>query len=181
MKKILKMYKVFKNPKDVESWVNNHYDDQSLKEVSVLPFDTYKRALNLYKGLGSKKINSLLRKDQSDEYIEELIQLIGKFEIDENIVVTRFVDFNEWRILVKETMRGKIYKYKGFLSTTMLKKYFAMDDIKRCRIAIQIYIPKGTNGVYLPEVNLDAKEYEILITPGQKIQKVSWNKYLIVR
>lgn len=180
MKKVLKMYKTFKNPEDVELWVKKCYDDQSLSEVSVLPYDPSKRALNLYKGLGYKGINSLLRKNKSDEVVEELMQLIGKFEIPENIVVTRFVDFNEWWNLIKETMWRKVYKYKGFLSTTLLRKHYAMDDIRWCRIPIQIYVPKGTKGVYLPEVNPNAREYEILITPGQKLQKMSWNKYQII-
>ena len=55
-----------------------------------------------------------------------------------------------------------------------------MDDIKWGRLSIQIYIPKGTHGVYLPEVNCNAKEFEILISPGQKLKRISCNKYALI-
>lgn len=180
MKKQYKAYKKFATPLEVETWVKENYKDEELEKVRVLPYDPNKMALNLYKGSGYKRINTLLWRDKSDEIVEELTKLIEGYVIPQDIVVTRFVDFKEWFILKKATMCGKIYEYKSFLSTTMLKKHFGMDDIKWGRLSIQIYIPKGTHGVYLPEVNCNAKEIEILISPGQKLKRISCNKYAII-
>ena len=107
-------------------------------------------------------------------------RFIEGYVIPQDIVVTRFVDLKEWWALLKGTVQGKAYEYKGFLSTTMLKKYFGMDDIKWGRLSIQIYIPKGTYGVYIPEVNNNAKEFEILISLGQKLKRIYCNKYAII-
>ena len=180
MKKQYKAYKKFATPLEVETWVKEKYKDEELEKVSVLPYNPNKMALNLYKGSGYKRINTLLWRDKSDEIVEELTKLIEGYVIPQDIVVTRFVDIKEWWALLKGTVQGKAYEYKGFLSTTMLKKYFGMDNIKRGRLSIQIYIPKGAHGVYLPEVNCNAKEFEILISPGQKLKRISCNKYAII-
>lgn len=180
MKKQYKAYKKFATPLEVETWVEENYKEEELEKVSVLPYNPNKMALNLYKGSGYKRINTLLWRDKSDEIVEELTKLIEGYVIPQDIVVTRFVDLKEWWALLKGTVQGKAYEYKGFLSTTMLKKYFGMDDIKWGRVSIQIYIPKETHGVYLPEVNNNAKEFEILISPGQKLKRISCNKYAII-
>lgn len=180
MKKEYKTYKKFKTPSEVEAWVKENYKEEELEKVSVLPYNPNKKALNSYKGSGHKTINTLLWRDKSDEIVEELTKLIEGYVIPQDIVVTRFVDLKEWWALLKGTVQGKTYEYKGFLSTTMLKKHFGMDYIKWGRLSIQIYIPKCTHGTYLPEVNCNAKEFEILISPGQKLKRISCNKYAII-
>ena len=60
-----------------------------------------------------------------------------------------------------------------------MKEQYAMNDIKVGRLAITVLIPKGTHGVYVPEVNMSMPEYEILLPSHLFLGRIKWNVYEI--
>ncbi len=175
-------YKRFKTVSDVDNWVNKVYSSQELEKLSNL--NDIESPLNWYKGSGYSYMNELVRagaynyKETFD--LPALQHLLTSFYIPENIVVYRYVDIKELLILIKNTFKKKEYLYEGFLSTTLLKNQYSMDYIKKNRIAIEIYVEKGCKGVYIPEVNLNHREFEILFPYHSKIARNSLFKYKII-
>ena len=176
--KMGKEYRKFSTPEEVEAWVKKHYTEDELRECNAL--ENVESTLAFYKGVGYRYLNKCVRggkdelKDMFD--IESLQQQLLSKNIKDDIVVYRFVDKRELDILLRNTSRKRIFEYEGFLSTTLLREYYSMEDIRSMRIPIEIRIPKGTHGTYLPEVNPDRPEYEILLPYHLKIKRISWWK-----
>lgn len=174
--KMGKEYRKFSTPEEVEAWVKKHYTEDELREGNAL--ENVESTLAFYKGVGYRYLNECGRggkeelKDMFD--IESLQQQLLSRTIKDDIAVYRFVDKRELDILLRNTSRKRIYEYEGFLSTTLLREYYSMEDIRRRRVPITILIPKGTSGTYLPEVNSDRPEFEILLPHHLKIKQVSW-------
>ncbi len=141
------------------------------------PLADYKGGLY---GVMNERVRLRLEVYQSDYDIIGLQRLLLSKKICEPICVFRFVSFKEFWILWRSTFFGKEFEYPAFLSATLLKHHFCMNDIKKNRIPIVIYIPQGTYGTYIPEVNPDRPEFEILLPYRLKIRRLSWNKYEIM-
>ena len=73
-----------------------------------------------------------------------------------------------------------IWSYPAILSTTLLKGYYSMDEIKKHRIAVEIKIPRGANGTYISEVNPNLPEYEFLLPHHTKIKRESLKSFAVV-
>ena len=173
----------FSTPESVDEWVKIHYTQEEINRINI-EFQDSESALSEYKGNYSKVINYYVRKElennQNTYNIAELQAFLFSRIIEDNIEVYRFVSLAELFALWKNTIRGKIYTYPNFLSTTMLKKYYSMMEIKYCRLPIIIRIRKGTPGTYIPEVNVEMPEFEILIPYRSKLKRINLTTYEIV-
>ena len=175
-------YRSFATPDEVKEWVNNNY---SIAELSDLSFDISNPdnnvALFLYKGVGYRRMNKNVRKGGlTDERVAELQSLLLSKRIKESIEVERFVDFKEWIILLRKTSWGRIYEYPAFLSTTMLSKDYGIEDIAWRRHVVKIQIPQGTPGIYIPEINKDRPEFEILLPHHIKLCRIKDDVFRVV-
>ncbi len=45
---------------------------------------------------------------------------------------------------------------------------------------IKIIVPKGTKGVFLPEVNPGQPEFEVLFPHGTRLKRIGIDKYTII-
>lgn len=175
-------YRSFNTPEEVKEWVNNNY---SIAELSDLSFNISNPENNvslfLYKGVGYKRMNENVRKGNlTNEWVAELQKLLLSKRIKESIEVERFVDFKEWIILVRKTRRRRVFEYPAFLSTTMLSKDYGIDDIACRRHIIKIQIPQGTPGTYIPEVNKDRPEFEILMPHHIRLCRIKDDVFRVV-
>ena len=172
----MREYKMFSKPKDVELWVNSNYTESELKRLSVS--NNIDTPLADYKGGGYRLMNGYLRIHEEDKQNDFDIQGLQEFllskTIGEPIVVFRFVDIKELGMLWWNTRFGKTFKYSAFLSTTMLKDHYSMENIRKNRFLITINVPQGTNGTYLPEVNSKMPEYEILLPYHTKLKRIGF-------
>lgn len=177
----MKQYKEFSSPEEVNVWVQDNYSKEELDFLDVVKNSD--SPLSYYKGNYYKVINQYLRmglEERQDTYdIVGVKAMIEQYKIPENLSVIRFIDIREFICLVWNTRFGKKYVYPCFLSTTLLRKYYAMDEIKRHRLAITILVPEGMPGIYIPEVNADSPEYEVLFPYRIKLKRISWRKYII--
>lgn len=173
-------FKVFSTPSEVEAWVSSQ---NFIKEYSELKEDIWEALLD-YKGSLAQKINYSLRKyghvpkDLSD--IDVLLEWLAAFSIDNNIATYRFISFSEYFILLIGGSRKRGYVIPQLLSTTLLPQYYAMEEIKLFRLCIQIQIPAGTPGTFLPEINRERPEFEILLPKDLRIRCVGLRNFLIV-
>lgn len=176
----------FSTPEEVQKWVQQYYTYEELKELEELERvqDTRISALLFYKGNGYRRMNYCVRNGITDTNgivdVNSLQQLLLSKRIKESIEVYRFIDFKELMLLLRNTLRKHMFEYPSFLSTTLLQEYYSMGDIKRGKILITIRIPEGTSGTYLPEINPDRPEYEILLPHHLKLRRINWNTYEII-
>ena len=91
----------------------------------------------------------------------------------------RYVSFNEYITLLRNTLFKRTYEYPCFLRTTLIDNLYSMDDIKYKRLLIKILIPKGTKGIILPEVNPKNPEFELLLPYRLKLQRVAVKTFMI--
>ena len=177
------LFKLFINPNEVKEWISTHFSQEQLDE-----FDMNKHMddpISNYKGSGYQMMNEIIRKGWAEANntlfdVKGLQNQLLRTSIPENICVTRFITPMEFFSIFKSTCFGKTMTYNGFLSTTLLKDYYAMEYIKEGRIAISLYIPEGLPGTYLPEVNPNNPEYEILLPYGMKLKRLSLKEYYVV-
>ena len=179
-------YKRFMTPEDVKIWVTSNYTQSQLDEFDMnLHMDG---PLSDYKGSGYQRMNEIIRVatkhgitefDNAGYDISGLQGQLMKMKAPDSIVATRFVDLKEFLFIRKATLFGKSMVYNGFLSTTLFKEHYSMMDKKHGRIPISLFIPKGTPGMYLPEVNPKRPEYEFLLPYGMKLKHIGNKKYLV--
>lgn len=166
----MEKYHRFSNPKEVDVWVQRHYTQKELNELG----ENKIFALLFYKGDGYRYMNNCVRAGTIDETdvvdINSLQQLLLSKQIQESIEVYRFVDFKELNILLHNTSKKQVYEYPSFLSTTLLLKHYSMEKIKKGKFSIAIRIPQGTHGTYLPEINDNSPEYEVLLPHHLKLR-----------
>lgn len=180
-------YHRFSTPDEVQTWVQQYYTYEELKELEELEKveDMKISALLFYKGNGYRHMNYCVRNGITDTNgivdVNSLQQLLLSKRIKESIEVYRFIDFNELIILLRNTSRKHTFEFPSFLSTTLLWEYYSMEDIKRGRFRISIRIPEGTAGTYLPEINHDRPEYEILLPHHLKLRRINWTSFEIIQ
>ncbi len=183
-KEELKKYRKFNNPKEVYEWVNKNYTKEQLDAFDMnVDIDC---PVSFIKG-DSWKINKVIRVaglKRAEEYFKdfhllELQRQLLECLIPEDIVVSRYISLKEWLNLLKWTSRGKNYLKPDFFSTTLLKDDYSMEDIKKRRLCVDIYVPKGTKGTFLPEVNPQSPEFEILMPCNRIIKRLGFFKFLV--
>ena len=178
----MKNYRTFHTPSEVEEWVSQHYTQSELDELNIR--NDLDSPLAWYKGNGFKRMNYTIRMGfpNSNDPIDlpSLQNLLHSHLIPENLVVYRFIDWREFAILLWNTRLGRCYTYPGFLSTTLLKDHYSMEEIKHGRTIIELHVPKGFPGAYLPEVVTYNPEFEILFPHSCSIRGIGWRKYEIV-
>lgn len=179
----MEIYKNFSNSQEVREWVLDNYSCAELDEVDVTKNkDT---PLYDYKGGFYRIMNEYLRggfeEEQTEYDIKGLQTFLKSRWITENIEVYRYVGIGEFLSLIKGTRRRQLYEYPCFLSTTMLKNEFSMQEIKEHRLCIRIRIPNGTEGTYIQEVNPYMPEYEILIPYRKKLKRINLFTYEITK
>lgn len=175
-------YRIFHTPPEVEAWVQQHYTVQEIDELTVQ--NDLDSPLAYYKGSAYKYMNQIIRKGYAENTdlfdLPGLNQLLHRRHIPENLVVYRFVDWKEFLILLWNTRFRKTYSYPGFLSTTLLKDHYSMGYIRNGRTIIELYVPAGCPGTYLPEVVKENPEFEILFPHHCSIRRIGWRKYEII-
>lgn len=178
---ILNKYHSFTNKFDVNNWVSLNYSKEQIESLIIK--NDLESPLAYYKGSCYGKINKAIREGNQDSMelfnIPSLQNFLLTFSIPNNIIVYRFVDIKEFLILNWNTLCKKTYYYPGFLSTTLLKDEYGMDDKKKERIAIKIYVEKNCKGTYIPEVNPEYPEFEILFSRHISIKKLGWKQFII--
>ena len=178
----MKNYRTFHTPFEVEAWVSQHYTQAELDELNMR--NDLDSPLAYYKGSAYKYMNQIIRKgypDNTDLFdLPGLQCLLHKYRIPEDLVTYRFVDWMELAVLAWNTRLGNHYSYPGFLSTTLLKDHYSMEEIKHGRTIIELHVPKGCPGAYLPEVVTYNPEFEILFPHSCSIRRIGWRKYEIV-
>lgn len=172
------VYRVFLSRDDVDEWVMQNYNAREIDALKEMLRGV--NALALYKGNGALNLNRSIREENEDEFVSELQDFLYERTIPDSIVVTRFVCYSEKSVLHKMTRNGNLYEYKGFLSTTLLPSEYGMDEIRRGRSRIKIFIPEGAKGTYIPEINKALPEFEILLANGTKLRRIGLDKYQVI-
>lgn len=175
-------YRHFASPAAVADWVALHYTEGQLQALCVN--DMLDSPLLDYKGGSYRDMNTHLRMGVENLHspydISGLQKLLKGYQLPEGVETHRFVCWKEWLKLFWNTRHNRVYTYPSFLSTTLLKDYYSMDEIKKGRIVITILAPCGSTGTYLPEVNEEAPEFEILFPHHTSLRRISFSKYQIV-
>lgn len=174
-------FREFHVPEDVRQWVSLHYSAEQLAIVTVgIGVDS---PLADYKGGFFRIMNEYLRAGatKSEDYdIVGLQTMLLGCNLPDDIVVYRYVSLKEWLTIRFCTLRGATYTCPTFFSTTLLKKYYSMLDIKYGRLPIKILAPRGTPGTYLSEVNLEMAEYEILFAHHCSLKRNGFMSYIMI-
>ena len=175
------VYKALSTPEEVTQWVSSSYSPTQLSKLDV------KNHLNSpladYKGNFSHIINKYLRAGyiKCKEYdIEGLQAILLSCSLPENIITYRFISLREWIKIRLGTFLGEVYEIPIFLSTTLLKKHYSMDDKKLGRICIKIYVQRGTHGTFIPEVNPQNPEFEVLFAHHSKLKRKGFSGYIMI-
>lgn len=174
---------IFNTEEDVTNWVRKNYSEKELQRLDI--HSNAPIGLVLYKGNAFEKINTFLRENpecmELPKEIDALQKLICEYFIPTDIIVYRYVSYKENLWLNRMTQWRKVCKYQGFLSTTLLKKrYRELHDEVHRKSVIEIKVPKGTIGTYLPEVNPNMPEFEILFPHETRLKRTGIDKYTIV-
>jgi hypothetical protein len=140
-------------------------------------------ALMEYKGGAYKEMNRCLRNGYTDSDtcdIAGLQSFLNQCCLPEDIVVYRFVSWKELLFLWGKGTLGRSFYYPSFLSTTMLPDSYSMEDIKKSRYKIRLYVPKDAPATFLPEINPDKPEFEVLLAHSLMIKKIGYYEFLIM-
>ena len=180
-------YSKFTDPSSVNDWLLKSVPNE-LREKWNAEILNRESDLCFYKGAGATKMNECLRKPNENQSIYQMIEkeinglydLLNTYKLDESVITYRYVSGKELIALVKGTLFKRIYKYHGFLSTTLLPDHYSMDDIKRKRCMIKILVPKGTPGIIVPEIVPENSEYEWLMPCGLCLKRLCLKTYIIV-
>ena len=162
--------------------LSQNYSDELLKMLKE-ELSSDSSPLFNYVGGSYSFINQCLRlnaeENQTDYDIIGLQKFLCGFTIPDNLVTTRFVSIKEYMTLIWNTRLKRKYIYPCFLSTTLIKDLYRLNDIRNHRISIKILVPKGTKGSYIPEVNPQKPEFELLIPYRVKMKRKNLNTFII--
>jgi hypothetical protein len=156
--------------KDYTMWRVGATPDE-LKRVREYTSNTYSYINDTLRGIGR-----ITKSDLQDvkKYEDAINRLIDKFELKDDIVVSRKVDIDAFGfkkgsrderiqefLSKKEDFIGSIYNDKGFMSTSPLRKTWKGHG---CDAEILITVPKGKGrGAYIAELSKYRDEYEFLL------------------
>ncbi|GEM_PF-1597964 len=170
--------KEFYSPEEVDAWAVSCYSEEYVKKYSYFNSNS---PLNDYKGALYKNMNaSLMQGVTKRTTVKGLQDMLLSDSLPNSIVTYRFVSLKELLHIFVGTIFDRIYTVPIFWSTTLLKEDYAMGDIKNGRFLITILAPEGSHGRYVPEVNPDRREYEVLFAHNIKLKKLSPLSYCII-
>lgn len=171
----MRKFMEFETPEGLSEWAFSVYKQDLLDK-----FDLNKVSLDSplanYTNSFSHQINDALRRDILKgsrfkyEYLQaDLLQCI----VPENIVAYRYLDWKELLLWWLHTLFSSKYTNCGFVSTTLLPEDFN-GQAKRNGFLIKIFVPKGTRGMYITDLNeASVVEYEFLIPHHSRFAKRS--------
>lgn len=150
-------------------------------------FKTYKAFSYYCGGNYGLAINQLCRYGHQtfgfkDSIVKELIELmkkeILKYNIYENIIAFRVLDYNDLlntvgtkKIIIDQILIDNGFMGVGLVKDELIKEYSGYDTM------LQIYIPKECNGLYLDLISNRSEEQEILFFPGSRLKVLSNKKH----
>jgi hypothetical protein len=116
-----------------------------------------------------RKINEFTKENAGEYYykINQIEKAIDKFELKQDILVYRKVNYNAVRHYDLTQLVGKDVIDKGFMSTSTLKEGFnASNDV-----IMEIAVPKGSKGAFINDLSgYQDQEYEFLLQRNTKLK-----------
>ena len=180
----MEKYTKLKSLKDLNNWLNRNYTKEQIEYIQA-EANNGDSPLFFYFGEGYRVYNRYLRKNleksQNDYDIEGLQKMVCSFSTVENLIVYRYVSKGEYHVLTKNTCSEKEYIFPSFMSTTLLKKLYSAEQIKRGRVLIKIYVPKGSHGMYIPDIFPDSPEYEFLLPYRIRLKHIGFRSFMVVQ
>ena len=114
--------------------------------------------------------NNKITKETAGKYYDKINQIesaLDKFELKENILVYRKVNFDAVGHYDLTQLVGKDVIDKGFMSTSLLEEGFTASE----DVIMEIVVPKGSKGAYINDLsNFQNKEYEFLLQRNTKLK-----------
>ena len=176
-------YLSFKTENEAVSWANKYFSDwlPGLIDKDIRSENNIESAIKNYCGSSHVPVNRMLRSDRCNnieykEYLEGIDILkneINKYELQDNILVYRFVTSNFLKSLCNSKIprKNQMITDKGFMSTSLL--YSSMNNFRqhrKCDCVLAIRLPKGTKGVYTGFLSHSLKEFEFILAPNTTIK-----------
>lgn len=121
-----------------------------------------------------ENINAKLRNNTIDEDDKMTIKMVSKHKTKVPLVLYRGVYkdvFDQMKENAKNMKDTDLYE-KAFLQTSLVKGH------ERCskKYSLRIFVPAGTQAVYLGNVNDEHSTYEVVIQHGAKLKILSKDK-----
>lgn len=196
----------FKSEQEVEEWYeNNKFKVNILKELpkSLYCYDTIEQIVfKNYCGYLFYNINLKLRYNHYeknnevplfDEYINIMSKEIKDRKIQEQVMVVRWMSYNDFHNIYKTKISRLIFKEvilqdKAFLSTSLNLNYIHKEEtanrIINNPILFFIKVPIGISAIYIDKSISDRNENELILDSNvvMKINKVLyfWKKAIII-
>lgn len=154
-------------------FAHKNINEEPLKYIP----NTLKATAFLTLARGGETINERLRNDYDDSDVPNVAKTISQIQCKKNLVLYRGITnetYQQMKDAAKEYENIDLYD-KGFLQTSLVKG----QEIKR-EIRLRIFVPYGTNVIYLGNVNDEEERYyEVDVQYGAKLKIVSMDKTYI--
>ena len=136
------------------------------------------RPSSMYRIAASQPISQRLRSNIASDIDIELLEALKRYILPNDIIVYRGIFEDDFKNMIKNAkIIGNCDLYeKGLYSTSIVK---GKQESKRA-YQTRTFLPKGTNAVYLGDVNDEEKRYyEVLVQKGARLKIVSMDKSFI--
>lgn len=133
---------------------------------------------SMYRIAASQSISQRLRSNIASDIDIELLEALKRYILPNDIIVYRGIFEDDFKNMIKNAkIIGNCDLYeKGLYSTSIVK---GKQESKRA-YQTRTFLPKGTNAVYLGDVNDEEKRYyEVLVQKGARLKIVSMDKSFI--
>lgn len=136
----------------------------------VRMLDQYKCSYEYYLGHYGESINTRFREDRQDADDREAVEMVASHKNAVPLVLYRGVCEAVFDQMVENAkgMDGVDLYEKAFLATSLVKGH---EIQSKCRL--RIYVPEGTQCVYLGAVNDEQEFYEVVVQHGARLKIVS--------
>ena len=180
----MEKYTKLKTKEDLDNWLKRNYTKEQMDYLQS-EANNPDSSLFFYYGEGYKIYNRYLRdgiENQQEDYdIIGLQKMVCSFSTVENFIAYRYISAKELRFLTQNTRMDKECEYPNFMSTTLLKKLYNVEQIKHNRSLIKIYVPKGSPGMYIPDSLFpNSPEYEFLLPYRIKLKRIGLRSFMVV-
>lgn len=167
---------------DVIKKISEEWDDLAQKEATVIDFahtninpepEMYLAphifSWEYYLGHYGESINTRFREDRQDADDMEAVKMVASHSNAVPLVLYRGVCEAVFDQMVENAkgMNCDLYE-KAFLATSLVKGH----EIRN-KFRLRIYVPAGTQCVYLGNVNNEQGSYEVVVQHGAKLKIVS--------
>lgn len=180
---------IFYRMKDILSSVGSKWDELAPSEENAIEFayeylndepqkmiDTFHYSPEYCLAHYGQDINMRFRENREDEDDRKIAEMISTHTTRKTMVVYRGVCefvFNHM-IQTEKGMEDADLVDKAFLQASLVKGAEIQSDYQ-----LRIYVPKGTEAVYLGNVNDEQFYYEVDIQHGTKLKIISMDKRYI--